>query len=79
MNVFKLMKQDKTDEKREDTSMKENNVLIFRIINQVYYSPTVDNCRERRSITRNFNNNYNNLFWCTGGAVNKEHLLTSHF
>ena len=21
----------------------------------------VDNCRERRSITRNFNNNYNNL------------------
>lgn len=31
------MKQDKTDEKREDTSMKENNVLIFRIINQVYY------------------------------------------
>jgi hypothetical protein len=37
MNVFKLMKQDKTDEKREDTSMKENNVLIFRIINQVYY------------------------------------------
>jgi hypothetical protein len=37
--------------------LKKHLFFLFK----VYYSPMVDNCRERRSITRNFNNNYNNL------------------
>ena len=40
------------------TSEKELKKHLFFLF-EVYYSP--DNCRERRSITRNFNNNYNNL------------------
>ena len=37
--------------------LKKHLFFLFK----VYYSPMVDNCRERRSITRNFNNNYNNI------------------